>query len=343
MSRDTVLTNIQSIQSFFPQDLVRKMWLTPVSEENIEELVARYTSTAFPPVFLPIFERDGNLYTIYLTPERELQQSPWVLLPHDAVEASIIASSFRYLPLSFLIPPHWFPERAEELWPSIIEFSSFVPSADVPSREQLDQLSNSRTQIRVAFDPGDVDAAVALALSTQNNDQEALLAIESISERFPNSVSCLLSISLLRSKLDHPDPLTPAKQVLFSEAVLGFRYQNDLIVAETGPEVLEAARKLVSTRPEELGSLAAMSSTSYLGLEAAEVLRTLSRELVNQSEPDRQQALFQLRNAATIVAHDEELDEAWCEELAQQAEAIEPGCLAASIAQFAAEVIHLGP
>ncbi len=100
MPRDTMLANIQSIQSFFPQDLIHKMWLTPVSEENIEELVARYTSTAFPPVFLPIFERDGNLYTIYLTPGRELQQSPWVLLPDDAVEASIIASSFRYLPLS---------------------------------------------------------------------------------------------------------------------------------------------------------------------------------------------------------------------------------------------------
>src|SRR4028118_153753 len=340
MSREQVLLCIQNIQELFPTEFIEHMWLNLVSASNLDELLARSLSV-FSPVFLPVFEREGNIYAIHLQPKVSWQQSAWVRLPQDAAEPVLVASRLQYLPGGICVPPHLMTSRVEAIWDSLQSLVDCIPGATMPEKEPL---LNSYAKIhflRALLDPLDGAARIAKVIRPPTPEEQVPERVEAIVQELPDDTLTLAATALIRAETGYADPLMPALKVITREVFLGFKYANSWIVADSAPELLELIRPIAMPGINEESPLALLKNSSFKEAETANVLLEVATQFRNLG--DEEQALNQLRNGATIAGIYEELDATWCNALAEQAQRVEPDCLAASLASLAAEVIHLGP
>lgn len=339
MSREQLLTCIQKIQEFFPNTFIEQICLNPIDSSNLDDLLAR-SLNVFSPVFLPVFERDGNLYAVHLQPKVSWQESAWVELPHDAAEPNLVATRFQYLPSGLIVPPHLQSSRLEEVWDSLQLFVASLPGAKMPHKEPLLDPYAEIAFLRSQIDPLDGAAKIANAIRRPTPREQFPELVEAILQELPDDTLTLAAAAVVRAKTDHADSLTPALEVITSEVFLGFKYTNRLIVAESAAELLELIRPIAMAGIDDGSPLALLKDTSFKESKTTARLIEVATQFRNLGNED--QALNQLRNGATLAGIYGKLDADWCEALAKQAQRAQPDSLAAALASLAAEVIHLG-
>jgi hypothetical protein len=342
MSRESILRHIEEIQARFPAEVTERMRLERVGDEHLDELLAR-ASTVFPPVFLPIFERDGNLYAVHLVPGRPWQASAWVQLPHDAAEPMLVATAVKYLPAGLVVPPHWFPDLVAEIWPQVQALAAALPGAVAPDLEPFLQPRARRHGLLSVVDPGDGAARSAVELGRCGSREEAAEMAEQIWREAPEDTYRLFVVAMARAERKQGDATGPAREVLSREVAWGFKHPVKWFIppSDSGPEVLEHLRPLALAGLEDEHPLALLREVSYRQGKTAERLREVAEAW--RACGDESQSLNQLRNGAAVAgAHGSGLTRVWCERLAEQAERVEPGGLSAQLARHAGEVIHLG-
>jgi hypothetical protein len=337
--REQLLSAISEIQQIWPPELVEAMWFTPVGPGDVDELLARAVSI-FSPVFLPLWERDGNLWAVHVRPGVPWQNGPWVMLPHDAAGPQPIASSLRYLPAGLLVPPHTIPPRLDAVWDALGAFEERVPAAARPEQAPFVGALGPDPALRMRFDPLD-GAARAAAIRWDRSDDEIRAAAEDALAALPDDPYVLTINAVLRARLGFGDPTEPALRVLPQEVPLGIGYVTMLLMAEAAPELLEVARTHAAPGISETDLLVPLRTASYTDPHTAPVLRQIGERY--RALGDEMAALNQLRNGAAVAAWSQTLDEEWCRALAEQADRVEPGCISAALARHAAEVIGQGP
>ena len=343
MARDPLLATIQEIQALFPPDLVTGFWLERVDRDNLDELLARALDT-FIPAFLPVFQRYGDLYALHLRPENLWPESAWVQLPHDAASPVLVATHLCYLPAGLITPPHALPKQLEAIWPGLALLVARIPGAAMPERAPFAEPYADLTALRAKYDPLDGAAQMAAALAEAGfSDEAAVIAVEATLEGFPCDPHVLSAAAIVRQELGYADPAPLAVRVLERELPTGFRHATGWFYADSGLELLELIRPLAAPRIDDDSPLAPLREASYFDQDTAEVLHEIAGRLHKIGEAD-EIALSQLRNGASVAAlYGHGLDSAWCRALAEAAHQVVPGCLAAQVAERAAEVIHRGP
>ena len=114
-NKETILAKITEIQSLFPKELLKQTCLELINETNIDEFFSR-TLISFSPVYLPVFERDGDIYAIHIYPGISWEKGAWVRLAHDLEYPYHLVSSFQYLPYVFLQVPINLSDDIDEIW-----------------------------------------------------------------------------------------------------------------------------------------------------------------------------------------------------------------------------------
>jgi len=341
MGDSSLLRAIAAIHKVLPMSATARLGLTPVRPDTFDELLAR-ASSVFPPVFLPSYERDGDLYAIHVTPSESWERAPWIFLPHDAAEPVLVASRLTYLPASLLAPPHSIAGRHGEAWDAAEALAAAIPGARPPNRAPLDQRL-PLTSMRAAIDPGDVGARLSVATTSARTRQDAEAAVEAIVRDVPDDTFALMAEAMLRAIHGASDAATAAIRVLEREVAWAPRHPMRWFIksAQSGPEVLEMVRTVAA--PHLRGTpLAPLARAVFTKQRTAEVLLNVGHSLAARG--DHGVALAQFRNGAAVAGlYGGGLDRAWCERLAEQSERVEPGGLSAALARHAAEVIEQGP
>ncbi len=336
-ARHEVVQTIGAIQQMLPADAVASMRLTPVQDPALDELHARLAS-AFPPIFLPVFERDGDLYAVHIQPHVRWMRGAWLFLPHDETEASLVASRIEFLPGGLVAQA----SRVDEVWSAASALTAAIEGAPPLARETFDRKLNW-SEIRAAVDPDDIAALLSVELDGASSRTAAGDVVRRTLSRAPSDTVALAAEAQRRSALGSEDPAPPALAVLEREVTWGFGHPMAWFVksANSGPAILESVRSLaaplLATTP-----LAPLEFAPYTEAATANVLAQVSESLASQGQHSL--ALAQVRNGAAVVAAwGAGIDRAWCERLAEQSERVEPGGLSAALARHAAEVIEQGP
>ncbi len=336
---EQLLETIQSIQSIFPADFIEAMWFNLVDDENFLEVLARSLSI-FPPIYLPILERDGDLYAVHLYPERPWEESSWVLLPHDQANTILVSTSLRYLPGGMITPPHYFLNRVEKFWPTILELTNSIKGGILPEKLFFTDKTSDRTFLRAIYDREDGAARIAHAIEGIEDDGEILQAIEKILQELPNNTLTLAAAAAARQKFGHSNFTQPAAQVIMSEVFIGFNYLNELFMPETVSEVLQLMLSLALQEPDSDQPFRLLQDISFNRVEDIFQFQGVAEEYLRIGE--KNVALNQIRNGATIAANNFALNQEWCQLIARYTESIEPDGLSTRLALAAAEVIDLG-
>jgi hypothetical protein len=315
--------------------------LERVGDALLDELLAR-ASTVFPPVFLPIFEHDGDLYAVHLIPGRPLQESAWVQLPHDAAEPRLVATSIKSLPAALVVFLLGVSKQLPEAKQLIKTLVATLPGSRSPDLKFL-KPGLPWDQLLSRIDEGNGAARMAVALESCKSKEEAAKRVERVWREDPQDTYRLFVLARARARSKLGDAAGPAREVLSREVAWGFRHPAVWFIppADSGPETLEHLRPLALEGLEEDHPFALLRETSYQDRKTAERLRKVAAAW--RARGDERQALAQLRNGAAVVGVHGRLTRVWCERLAEQAERVEPGGLSARLAQHAAKVFHLGP
>lgn len=341
MNRDLVLSVIHDIQSIFPPEFINRMSFTPVASSNLAELLARSLVT-FPPVFLPVFERDGDLYAVHLKMKTLWQECAWVRLDHDSATPALVATCLRYLPVGLLMPPHINPGRVDEVWDFFKMFADCIPDAIMPEQTPFKDSESDWTLLKAQYDKLDGAARLAAATQFEVSAKQVKEPVEAILQELPDDTFTLAVAAIVRFKIGYADSFTPALQVLSREVAYGFNYATGWLAADSGPDLLELVRPIALTGIEERNPLIFLKNSSFKEAKTAAVLSEIAIKFRDLG--DEEQALNQLRNGAAVAGvYGRGLNLTWCKELGQQADRVEANCVAAALANLAAEVIHMGP
>lgn len=339
MSQENLLNLIRTIQQLFPAELVQQMWFNPVNAQNLPELIARYL-TVFSPVFLPIFERDGDIYTVHLQPQIPWENSAWIMLPHDGAEPILVATSLPFLPGGIITPPHFIPNRVQGIWSTLLELVARIPGGVLPEQQSFVNSDSDRIFLRGSYDLNDGAARIAQVIENLADDREILTIIETILRDLPDDPLTLAATAVARRNCNRADAAQPALQVMTREVFVGFRYVNELLMPETTGELLELMRPIAASAIDSASPLNLLKGIPLNQAQSVTLFQDVSEQFHQLGA--ELQALNQLRNGAAIAANNFALNQDWCQKLAQQSERVESGGLSASLAHFAAEVIHLG-
>src|SRR4051812_47357902 len=117
----------------------------------------------YAPVFIPVFERDGDVYAVHIKPGQSWELSPWLELPHDAAEPVLVASEMKFLPGGLISPRFWNVLRLDDIWDAILMLAATIPGAPTLSREMFENELSFPAQ-RAAIDPHDTAALLSEAL-----------------------------------------------------------------------------------------------------------------------------------------------------------------------------------
>lgn len=337
MFKSTLMQTIQEIQSYFPEELLKLIFIQPVESTDLDELMERIL-IAYSPVFLPVFTtEEGDIIAVHLKPNSNWQEGIWVKLDHDSAEPRLIASCFKYLPYAFLVAPINIKGYIDEIWNDLLFLLNKINNSTIPDKEYIKEKIDESVEVLAKYDK--LGGAFKLSFATRYLEaEEAKELIESLFQELPEDIFTLMGTAIIRSKLSDGDAIGPSIQLLSREVPYGF-YSFDWINgdSDSGPEVLELVRPIALPGLSSDNPLVMLKDAPYTRAETAEVLREVAANFREQGEEE--QALIQLRNGAAVAGRYSELTKEWCLELAKQAERVEPGCLAAALAYYAVEVL----
>jgi hypothetical protein len=343
MNHTTQLQLIEEVQAVFPPELVAGMWFNPVDDRSFDELHAR-SLAVFSPVYLPIFERHGDLYCLHLVPQRPWQSCAWVELPHDESDPILVATRLAYLPAGLITPPHWGQERIDEIWAAIEELALAIPGAvPVHKADFLREGPGSISFLRAKYDPEDGAAQTGRALSEAadaTTEDDGLARLESVLARLPDDHYAQAVVAIVRSVLEREGAAALARRALAHEYAWGWHHRDLFYLGgTTTTAMLEQVRAIAVPAIDDADPFSACRNSSFENAQGAAALKTVAERL--RAAGDERGALDQLRNGALIAGVYGRLTRAWCEALAEQAHRVAPGDPAALLAEHAATVIHL--
>lgn len=344
MNHTAQLQLIEEAQAVFPPELVTGMSLTPVDNRSLDELHAR-SLTVFSPVYLPIFERHGDLYCLHLVPWRPWQSSAWVALPHDESDPILVATRLACLPAGLITPPHWGRERLDDILPAVEELVQAIPgAAPVHKDDFLREGPGSISWLRAMYDPEDGAAQTGRALSEAADaatDDDGVVRLEAVLARLPDDPYAQAVLAIVRSVLEQDGAAALARRALAHEYAWGWRHRDLFYLGgTTATAMLEQVRAVAGAAIDDTDPFSACRSTSFETAEGAAALKVVAERL--RATGDERGALEQLRNGALVAGVHGRLTREWCTALAEQAHRVAPGDPSALLAEHAASVIHLG-
>ncbi|MCG3156682.1 MAG: hypothetical protein DKINENOH_03306 [bacterium] len=335
-----IINRIQEVHSFFSTELLKYTFLEPVIEDSIDEILVRSLVT-YSPIFLPVYEKYGDVYGVHLKPHCHWKECAWVRLAHDSEQVGLIATSFKYLPYALWVTPLNVAQYVDEIWDEVISLFALHEDTHYLKKEIIKTEINDRIQFLSKYDKLNVTARLS-AVSKSLWAKDAKEKVEAVFSELPNDTLAKAGVAILRSELGYGDAVNPALDVLRSEVPHGYYTLRWARNADSGPGLLELIRP-IALRGLELDSpLILLKDSPYTKPATAYVLRDIAFKF--REKGDEQQALNQLRNGAAVAGtFGRGLTKQWCLDLAEQADRVEKGCLAAALAYHAADVIHLGP
>lgn len=338
INREIVLNVINEINNNIPLKILDKLMVERVTENDLDEFMARYL-TILPPNYLPVLEKDGNLYGVHIVPQKHWKESPWVKISHDSTEVEIICESFKYLPYAFFTSNMNMGDYVEEIIGPVtdmLEENLEKPDSDFIS----ENIGRKRRVIKEKYTPE--NGANILSLQTKGlYDDEAIEIIEHTSKLFPDDTICTMALVYIRNKFGKKNSSDYALELLEKEI-----YQKNTVFClddiDTAPEILELSRKEALRNLPAESPFWKMKDTPYTSAAAVSILKEIAEDFHKMGE--EQLALNQQRNAAmTEGIYGRGMNKEWCLTLAEQCDRVEKDSLAGALARYAAEVVHLGP
>lgn len=337
MSKKGILKDIYNIQELFPNELLNKLYLGKINEGNIDEYFSRSLIT-FNPVYLPIFEREGNIYCIHSEPGKTWESCSWVKLSHDFEYPALIASCFKYLPYALLSSPTNTNQLVDEIWEYIKSILS--EGLEMPEKEYVRKEVGNFGIIVGTYDLENIPGKLFFKTSELFED-EAQEAIENIYKENIDDIYAIAALFLNRKYLKQKVDFEMVSGILKSEFNYPF-YPMFWNTTNSALEVLEAIREAVIDQIPADNPLSLLKDCSYTDPELVDNFKKVADAFNEKGEPLL--ALNQLRNAASIMgAYGSGITKEWCKLLGEQADRVEKDCLSAKLAYYATEVIDLEP
>lgn len=340
MYKDKLVELMQEIQSNFPPELLKLVFLKLVTPENLDEIMERMLYV-YSPVFLPVLvSSGGDIIGIHLRPNSSWRDGIWVKLNHDATEPRFLASSFKYLPYAYLVSPLNIKDCIDDIWEYVLALFSQVGS-ETPDKEYVRGKTEEPFEVLSKYDR--LNGVIKLSFFTgiMRQMKAAQEPVEKLIVELPDDTYVLAAAAIMRERLQVGDAVSPALKVLHREIPHGFDYLFWAKAGKSAPELLEGIRPIALPGLSPDDPLTMLKDASYTDGKTAEILRQIAHKFHEMG--DEGQALNQLRNGASVAArYGGGLDKAWCLALAEQAERVEPGCAAAALAYYAAKVFTEG-
>ncbi|HEX3045131.1 MAG TPA: hypothetical protein VHY08_10270 [Bacillota bacterium] len=337
MYKAKLIKLIQEIQLRFPKKLLQLTFLEPVSSKNLDELMERLL-TVYSPVFLPVFTKpNGDIISIHLKPNSDWQAGAWILLEHDSAEPRFLASSFKFFPYAMLFMPFNSKKYVDEIWSYILDILKQVNS-EIPDQEYIREKINERFEVLARYDQFTGVIKLTFLSGELFDPVEAEEPVENLFQELPEDTYVLAGTAIMRSSIPNNDAVSLAVKVLHREVPHGFYYLFWTENGDSAPELLEVVRPIALPGLNPDSPLFMLKDAPYTKKSTADILRQIAAKFREQG--DDEQALNQLRNGALVaLRYGPGLDKKWRLELAKQADRIEPGCPAASLAYYAAEIV----
>lgn len=341
MAEREIVSSIRAIQDRLPEELVQILGWDSLGADDVEECFVRYLNT-YSPVYLPILQQNADLICLHVYPGVAWLDSPWFLLTHDSESPRLLASSFSKLPYALIVPPINIAGFVEEIWAPLTQVLSASSGALMPSEQELKQGIDGPREFLAHYDATNYVNRISVS-SKLLEPTDAIDIVDGLLKECPKDWVVMASAALLRQASSASGAVALARETLQYELSHGLPWVGwNLESDDTGPELLELLRPIAMQGIPQSHPLTHLEHASYMSPNTANVLKRVAERYRDLGE--ERIALNQLRNAATILGyHIELLDKQWCLDLAEQAERVEPKSLAAKVAYYAAEVIHLEP
>lgn len=337
MYKEAVLEMIRTIQARFPEELLEALVYEKIDEENIDEYYSR-SLLCFSPVYLPIFISNADLISVHLEIGKPWESGAWVELEHDEEFPRFIASSFKYLPYSFVEGKFNCSPDDEVVYRNVRMMLD--DELEMPPLELVKRSGEEYGIIMERYDLGDLRGKIA-RLTSELRPEEAKNKIEQIYSEHPDDVYALAAVAWLRKELGEEGALDSAQELLQRELPFPL-LRAEWIPGREALEILEELREFVAEGVADNHNLAPLESCSYIG--EAMVSNFLKVAINYQKGGEPQVATNILRaGAAVLGVYGGGIPGEWCEILAGQSEVIEKGNLCANLAYYAAQVADMGP
>jgi hypothetical protein len=357
MAADDVRDAIAGLLTDNAREALAALDAPPIDPDSLEEYLARLRFAC--PAYLPFATYDGSMIAIHLWPGRAVEQSPIYYLPHDEQSARFLCGALADLPVGmWLWVARYFKERKEELESALNRLRAEIPNArEIPP--QLWQILDTAPEFEPTWWSADAtpETRQAWKISAVDHpfvDVPSLDGVEEPADAIPILESYLnshrdaapeIAAALLAAQREAGEPrdLKLVLRVLSAEAQRGgstvfegeWRSTGDgLAEWDSTLRCIEAPGETLRGTPFE--PLATAPDT-YTGTAAEGPGRLIETAARWHAAGDVNTELRQLRNAAWVQALTEgEVSSDLCAALAESADRVASGALAAALARACA-------
>jgi hypothetical protein len=339
LSKEKILHYISEIQQEFPDELLEKLFLEKVTENNFDELLARSLIT-FPPIYLPIFVRDGDLFGIHLSFENELKDRPWFKLSHDCEYPLYLVSQLKFMPYAFLDGILNIKRYYDEILSFIKDMLS-RSNLSIPNKNYFIEKKDDYYSIIADYDYE--NHLIRLYLNTRAllkkkaYNEVRIIYEENRSDKLLLAGFLFLNIYINKNNVNYDDVIFILKND-FSYSLPSMFWLSGI---STGPELLNEIKKSLSEKLEKENPFYLINDDDYTDQKIIPKLITIANSY--NEKGDYITALNQLRNAATVAgAHGTGVTKELCVKLGEQSKLIDSNSLAGDLALYVSEIINRG-
>jgi hypothetical protein len=337
-SKEVIVNNIKEILSLFPDNLDKIIFLEKTSDKMIEEYIARSLVT-YSPVYLPFFERDGDLFALHISIKCDLYLSPILKLFHDAEFPIYLSSSIKYFPYCMMDAliniKRYYKEIIEPIKQILDKFS-----LDIPGEKYYQSVKDKYYKIIIDFDKDNLIMQIRDKTSMLFK-KAALPIIEELYNKNKNR-RFFICYCLVKSKL----ALDYDQNILLD--CLKNEYSFSINDVGWYDHLDEGIRMMEAIKQNSL-SIITQDNPFYLVKDIPlndpkSIDKLLEIASIFSKKGDDITAVNQVRNACTIAgAYGNGLTKGLCKTLVEYTRKAEPDGLAYHLANFAVDVIDLGP
>ena len=337
-SKQVIMQALTEITDMFPKEMDQPMFLERVTEKTLDEFVARSLIT-YAPIYLPLFERDGDLFALHIKANGDIYDSPVLKLFHDVEYPLYLSTSIKTFPYAMFDGIMNFYRYYDE----IIDYLKLILdkyNLPTPDKSYYDQVKDDYYRIIDDYDKNNKIMQILNKTSSVRKNN-ILPIIQEMYDNDPDKLF-LLCLMLVKSRLD----IDFDKNILFEYMKHEYSYSFGIVRwyydIHTGLGLLEAIKQncLSLITPENPFFL--VKDIPFTDPKVIDKL--LEVATIFSKQGDDITALNQVRNACTVAgAYGRGLTKDLCKTLAEYTKKVEPDGLAYHLANFAVDVIDLGP
>ena len=337
-SKQVIMQALTEITDMFPKEMDQPMFLERVTEKTLDEFVARSLIT-YAPIYLPLFERDGDLFALHIKARGDLYDSPVLKLFHD-IEIPLYLSTniktFSYAIFDRMINVKKdYDETLKYLDVIINKFKTTIPD-----KNHYNESMDEYFQIIYDFDKNNKIIQIFKKTSLLW-DNDALPIFQQMYDDEPDKLF-LLCLMLIKSKLNID--FNKEKLLSYINEEYSFSFDNVMWYRK-----IKSSIGLFEAIKQNCLSLITPENPFFLVkdipfTDPKVIDKLLEVASIFSKQGDDITALNQVRNACTVAgAYGRGLTKDLCKTLAEYTKKVEPDGLAYHLANFAVDVIELGP